>query len=425
MTSVRQRETASMDIESNDGDKYEKKHHRPSPSSANFSIELQKLALWSWTNRRMIATGLVGFLVFAAVVGFVLFRMSVSGKFDPDVKGKTMVIYGHKDTWFTLVQGMFSDFQNAMGALVYAQKHGAARLRIYYDHPTYVDPAHGPNWWAYFFPEEIVLDASIEDPPEVHVNGILGRYGHYGSFVPILTGSPPEYTPFPAFWGSPRKKIAKLVQQYVQVTPKVMDKVNGWWNKHIAPDDFVIGIHYRGTDKKYCCYPYMSPPYDWFLHYLKEVEKKYKPANLKIFVATDETEFVAWMASLYKGNVYTWPESPKLSAEDEIATMGGTHKDKRFSTYVKAETSVVDMLLLAKCSYLIKNRSSLSDVSLMYNGKLPWTMIVGVDDPLISSDGLPEPEYEWHDNRELQPAISVEEYHSKLMPLINRPLPGK
>jgi len=346
----------------------------------------------------------------------------MKGNFDPDVKGKMMVIYGHKDTMFTLVQGMFSDYQNFIGALIYAEKHQAAGVRVYYDHPIYVDENYGPNWWAYFFPEEIILNPTIENPPEVHVNGILGRYGHYGSFVPILTGNPPDHLPFPTTWGVPRKKVAKLVNKLVRPKPAVSTKANGWWDKHISPQDYVIGIHYRGTDKKYCCYPFMSPPYSWFMHYIKEVQKKYQLSTFKVFVATDETEFVAWMASQFPGRVYTWPESPKLSAEDEAATKGGTHKDKRFPTYVKAETSIVDMYLLSKCSYLIKNRSSLSDVSLMYNGKLPFTMIVGVDDPVFSSDGLPEPEYEWEDNRVLQPVITVEEYEKRLLPTINKPL---
>lgn len=133
-------------------------------------------------------------------------------------------------------------------------------------------------------------------------------------------------------------------------------------------------------------YPYQSPSYALFKAYIHRVLARFAPDSYKLFVATDETEFIEWATATFPGKVLSYEDSPRLSARDPLATKGGTHKSRCFSNFQKGESAVLDCLLLAACSYLIKNRSSFSDISLAFNPKLPWTMIVGPDDPVYSTD---------------------------------------
>merc|ERR1711907_564840 len=54
------------------------------------------------------------------------------------------------------------------------------------------------------------------------------------------------------------------------------------------------------------------------------------------------------------------------SSHGAAGIQGGTHKSTKFSPYHKGLTAVVDCLLLSKAKYIIKNRSSLSDVALYF-----------------------------------------------------------
>ena len=38
-----------------------------------------------------------------------------------------------------------------LGALVYAEAHDAAGVRVDFRSPLYDEPDRGPNWWTYFF----------------------------------------------------------------------------------------------------------------------------------------------------------------------------------------------------------------------------------------------------------------------------------
>jgi hypothetical protein len=89
--------------------------------------------------------------------------------------------------------------------------------------------------------------------------------------------------------------------------------------------------------------------------------------------------------------IFYWPESPRMSVLDSEANEGGTHKSDKFTPYQKAESAIIDCLLLAKSSYLIKNKSSLSDVSLGFNPTINWTQIISDKHPVYSSDELPLP----------------------------------
>ena len=97
-----------------------------------------------------------------------------------------------------------------------------------------------------------------------------------------------------------------------------------------------------------------------------------------------------------------------LYAKDAEASQSGTHKSKLFRPYIKAETALLDALLLSSgqllcafcflftltfaANYLIRNRSGLSDAALAFaSGQMNFTMIMGSEEDVFSTDDMPQP----------------------------------
>src|SRR6185436_19739979 len=75
---------------------------------------------------------------------------------EPDVRGKTMVLHSRrtfpkvtKNGIRSDFHGLFSEFHSVLGALAYAEAHGAAGVRVDFRSPLYEERDRGPNWWTY------------------------------------------------------------------------------------------------------------------------------------------------------------------------------------------------------------------------------------------------------------------------------------
>lgn len=309
---------------------------------------------------------------------------------EPDVKGKIMVIYNDRDTFWGLLskkQGLFSEFFSVLGALYYAEQHEASGVYVNFQSDIYLDPQRGDNWWAYFFEPKMMVRGDNGNPQKIHFNRHISRFGPFTWNLSWDRVIIPKYSPscpYPMNASDEMKKVSDLVGRHITVKSYILEKVEVFRSAYMD-DAFVIGIHYRGTDKK-LLYPYESPPYSLFDEYVGRVLRRYNQDLYKIFVATDETEFIEWMEAHHPGKVVYWETSPRLSSRDTLATRGGTHKSKTFSNFLKGESAVIDCLLLSRCNYIIKNRSSLSDAALAFNPSICWTMILGVNDTIYSND---------------------------------------
>jgi hypothetical protein len=94
------------------------------------------------------------------------------------------------------------------------------------------------------------------------------------------------------------------------------------------------------------------------------------PAIYRVFVATDEVDFLEFMRREFGDRVVQLDDAPR-------AKRGGqaVHLDRTLavSNYRKGRSAVVDCLMLAATHYLVKGRSNLSDASLAFNPTLPYS----------------------------------------------------
>ena len=111
---------------------------------------------------------------------------------------------------------------------------------------------------------------------------------------------------------------------------------------------------------------------------IKEKGKQRQGAQIKIFVATDEQEFLEAMRKRYGRQVIvSYDGSPRLTPDQyEAATEGLTNSpDVHVTNYQKGESAVVDAICLALGEHLIKGRSNVSEFSYAYHVQMAVTMI--------------------------------------------------
>jgi hypothetical protein len=314
-----------------------------------------------------------------------------------------MVIYAMQETIFdTRPQGAFSDFMSVIGAILYAQFHGAAAVKVYYNNPLYVEPERGDNYFDYFYESSLILLKPYIDlsaRPAVHFNSYFGRLGVLGAFSRFAIGyHRNEDNPFPVRAYRPLLDLHYAVKDRVKPRKFLLDMADEFVEKELwggpraalrTSDAFVLGVHFRGTDKK-IAYPYSAPSYAVFDYAIQQTLRAYaidRQRSWVIFCATDETEFAEWMTQRYGARVAMLQSSPRLTKHDTTPLKyAGVHKSSKYSNYDKGLYGMLDMLLLSRTHFLIKNRSSVSDVALIFNPFRNYTFVLSKNDPVLCTD---------------------------------------
>jgi hypothetical protein len=297
---------------------------------------------------------------------------------EPDVRDRTMVLYGRRGfrkrrSW----AGMFSEFHAVLGALVHAERHGAAAVRVDFRSELYVDPERGPNWWTYFFSDaELRLPGRVSRG-DVHLTRRIAKYGRYGGFCDTINGATPYL--YPMTFGVSLPELHRLLAAYVHVRPEIQEEVARIVAATFAPGAYVVGVHYRGTDSTGTLADGLvdlrtTPiPYTTYAAEVRAALEAASPREYQVMVATDEIEFVDFMRREFGDRVLCLDDVPRVRA-------GGLaiHFDSSLpvSNYQKGKSGLVDCLLLAATSYLVKGRSNLSDASLAFNPRLPYSFCV-------------------------------------------------
>lgn len=362
-------------------------------------------------------------LFFICTSAYLIFRAFTSGRLDPNVSGRVMVIYSMHETLFGLthIQGVFSEMFHVLGALEYGQQHGALAIRIEFHNALYADVNPGAgrvsdNYWTYFFRNTTLQlnqpassSSSSESGSEllhapaneVHFNSYLSRFGQFGTFSPLVTGSRAVQSAhiFPIDPVVSYRRLHALLMQHMQLNDAMQQKLEQLCLEYRFGSRFMIGLHYRGTDKAMLL-PQQNPSHAQYKHYIQAVRARYLTPESKdwaLYVATDEQSFLQWCIDEFgTDRVVSLANAPRMSATQTSSRTDydsfGVHKSNAFSNYDKALSGILDAWLLSRCQYLIKNRSSLSDISfLLAYPRQNFTMLLGRAAPAYSLDDLPPP----------------------------------
>jgi hypothetical protein len=297
---------------------------------------------------------------------------------EPHVRGKVMVLHARQafpklSAW----AGLFSEFHSVLGALAFAEARGAAAVRVDFRSPLYLDTARGPNWWTYFFDsDEMRLAASAGARDEVHLAGRFAKYGRHGGFCDTVNGTTPYL--YPMTYGIGRVELHRLLTAHVRVRSEILDEVTRWSAASLERDAYVVGVHYRGTDSTHgfagwlADYRVSRVPYETYANEVRAVLAAAAVGTYQLLVATDESDFIEFMRREFPDRVVSVESAPRARAGGRAVHLDRTAA----SNYAKGKSALVDCLLLASTNYLVKGRSNLSDASLAFNPRLPYSFCV-------------------------------------------------
>ena len=146
-----------------------------------------------------------------------------------------------------------------------------------------------------------------------------------------------------------------LFFEYFEFSNEIEERVRSF---HTNFQGETLGIHFRGTDKLHAEADYISieDVLENISAFLVQHPKKYTT----IFVITDEDRFLTNMMDRFK---------PQYKVIHTNARKSQTGEPLHFheSTIETAKEALVDSLLLAKCEYVIKTSSCLSDWVKIWN----------------------------------------------------------
>lgn len=206
---------------------------------------------------------------------------------------------------------------------------------------SYYDPNLGPNWWTYYFDQ-------LDIGSKIHSKISYPTTDQYWEAWKIR-------------YNIPREIAARIIKKHIHVKPAILHKVNTF-KKSFFKDLYIIGIHYRGNDKK------TEAPRVNYKKVFKLVEKNIpKDKEFCIFVATDEQQFLDSINKAYPGLV--------ISTDSQRSSNGKAVHHLFHNSYETGEQALIDCLLLSRCSLLIRTSSNLSLWSTFFNPELPVVLL--------------------------------------------------
>jgi hypothetical protein len=156
-----------------------------------------------------------------------------------------------------------------------------------------------------------------------------------------------------------------LIAKYLIIKDEVICEVEHFWSKHCA-NKKVLGVHYRGTDKKQ---ESSAVPYDKMMRNINYYLSLHPDTDI-IFVASDDMNFI--------DNIRTTAVSrPVVYRNDSFRARDGNsiHKSAATDKYAINRDAIVNCLLLSRCDALLKTASILSGWSKLFNPGLPVVVV--------------------------------------------------
>lgn len=252
--------------------------------------------------------------------------------------------------------GLFSVFNTVLGALDYYETTPSCEgLAVDFGNQgLFYDDTHGTNWWEYYF-EPIQLKK---------VDGVITEE-KFPTYKKITLSLAAEFK-------MSRERGSELIKKYVRLKPHVQKRLDTFMEKHFK--DNVIGVHYRGTDKKSEA---STLSYEEVASSLeKEIDSD---EHTKIFVATDDENFITYMQTRFPGKIICLDA---IRSHDDKPI----HYPRSNDMYKKGEDAVIDCLLLSRCSKLYKMASNLSDTSCKFNPLLSVTNLNRSDSEKVEAE---------------------------------------
>ena len=293
--------------------------------------------------------------------------------------------------------GFFAYVNFVLNQLLYGEAHGYVPVVFFGKHSVdgpnaYYDPAHGENMWDYYF-EPVAgytysdIEARLADPRDPLTAADVHRLS-VDKLRDLLERCPGSVYAYPhghfkdkidydeAWYREQREKANRLIRQYIRVKPHVLSKVDAFYQTYFAGQR-VLGVQIRGTDKGTAnSHPKLMriiKPAQYF-PFIDRYTKQHGPC--KIFVATDQAQFLNEMRDRYGDRIISLPATRSHSS---LATFNVNYTAT--GNYAKGEEVLIDCLLLSRCDYLLKCTSAVGEFAIYFNPAIGSQDLNYIDDP--------------------------------------------
>lgn len=263
--------------------------------------------------------------------------------------------------------GFFAQLNWCLYILAYCEQH-RLNPRVRFLSAQYSNvPNH--DWFHDFFEEKPEPHTSRQSALQGHTSPLSIKHIHETRFADLYGAS------MSIEWAH------RLFSTYYIVKPSIASYIDDFVAGEFS-NDGMIGLHFRGTDKRMEAEPVTWP------QCLKSVMKlaEDRPSVKKVFVSSDDPSFVEWFTRESAGTLSIIVHPDEERSRDAQAV----HTNCSGDGHRKGFEALVNSLLLSRCTALIRTASFLSGWSSIFNPLLPITLL-----------NEPYPPFRWFPDREL------------------------
>ena len=284
--------------------------------------------------------------------------------------------------------GFFAYVTFAVNQLLYAEKRNYFPV-VHFGRKSgdgingFYDKNYGDNTWDYYFESAAGLTYSeilkrIADPDDALTKGDVVELDTQ-SLWDLHAGNPDSVYNYPYgyyrqvssdevedWYEVQRGRARQIVARYVHPKQHVLDKVSGFATENFK-DCPVLGVHMRGSDKGTADadprFMRVVPPEEYFAYIDDYLDQQ---PDCKIFLATEQSQFVTTMVSQYGDRVV----SRNALRTGDFGSNTNLFTSQDNNGYRKGEEVLVDCLLLARCDFLLKCTSAVGEYAMYFNPDL-------------------------------------------------------
>jgi len=195
------------------------------------------------------------------------------------------------------------------------------------------------------------------------------------NYPPIVNLSMTDYNAYESI--KDFDHLHKTFHQHFSWKAKYQRRANDFVAKHGINNCTTLAVHYRGTDKINDEVWPEAYAADWdyifgtILHFLTV-----NPHYDSVFLASDEQRFIDQIQQTLSpilGKRIRWItiDDPTRANGPWVAGSGGVHHSKVTPVDMKLEYTVMNLLVMSECGFLLKSPSAMSALAKVMNPRLP------------------------------------------------------
>jgi hypothetical protein len=258
--------------------------------------------------------------------------------------------------------GFYANYLYVAGHIVYALRKGYIPVIDMENYRTLYNEdgmfMGTKNSWEYYFQQP--YGKTVEEAMRSH-NYILSDFSTMREYIPYRDGK--------SFFEIDWEKAASLVnvmQKFMTPNKDILNDVDLFVKSHFIGKK-VLGVHYRGTDKKVCVKNHFLSAS--LKNYITQVERCIKEESPDlILLCTDDKEAISVFTEKYSGKVVF---SNAFRAEE--GDTEGIHLKKgetrKNHNYLLGREVIIDAMLLVQCNYFIFSHSNVTTAVMFLNNQ--------------------------------------------------------